>query len=363
MANRFTKEELNAIVFDYNSGMKPFELAKKYNRNSGTIIGKLQDIGVYNNTTVRLSEEDITQIATLYQNNDWDSIFNIYPKLTKSKIYSLMYRNGIKSSIPFWNDKDIEYLIANYGVIDISEIAKHLNRSYIAVVNKANKMGLITRESWSDEELQILINNYPHKTVNEMLIILPKRNRKTIVEKACELKIKNVLIYSDEDKQFVITNYKNMTDIEMSKILKRSPKSIMFLRYRLGLFKQSEVTCFSNFKDVFRKCIGSWKQKSMEQCNYKCVVSGRNFDHIHHLYSFATICQEALSEMNIDLTQPFTIYQDKMEMIIEGFVSIHNSYPLGVCLSKEIHNEFHKRYGNRNNTPQQWENFIKSYNG
>lgn len=363
MAKRFTKEELNAIILDYNNGMKPFELAIKYHRNSGTIIGKLQDIGVYDNTTVRLSENDISQIATLYQSKDWDAIFQLYPKLTKSKIYSLMSRNGIKSPIALWEDKDVEYLIANYSVIDIDEIAKHLNRSYMAVVNKANKIGLSTREYWSDEELQILINNYPYKTVDEMLVILPKRNRKTIVEKACELKIKNVSIYSDEDKQFVIAHYKNMTDIEMSQTLKRSPKSITSLRYRLGLFKQSEATCFSNFKEVFRKCIGSWKEKSMERCNYKCVVSGRDFDHIHHLYSFATICQEALSEMNVDLTQPFTVYQDKMEKIIEGFIAVHNSYPLGVCLSKEIHNEFHKRYGNRNNTPQQWENFIESYNG
>lgn len=33
-SKRFSKEELDAIIFDYQNGMKPFELAMKYNRNS-----------------------------------------------------------------------------------------------------------------------------------------------------------------------------------------------------------------------------------------------------------------------------------------------------------------------------------------
>ena len=362
MAKKFSKEELDSIIFDYKNGMKPFELAKKYGRNSGTIIGKLQDIGVYHNTTIRLSDEEVSQIIVLYRERDWSGIFNLYPNLTKQKVHILMSRAGVRSSV-FWGSEDVEYLKANYGKVDINDIAKHLNRSYVAVTTKANKMGLATREYWSDNELKILRENYPYKTVDEMLIMLPQRNRKTIIEKASELKIKNVLMYSDEDKQFVVNHYKNMTDAEIAGLLNRTSKSITFLRYRLGLFKQPELNCLCNFKDVFRKCIGSWKEKSMEQCNYKCVVTGGNFDHIHHLYSFAVICQEALSLMDIDLTQPFAVYQDKMDEIIKGFITIHDSYPLGVCLSKEVHDEFHRMYGNRNNTPQQWENFIKSYNG
>lgn len=363
MAKKFTEDELTAIIDDYHNGMKSFELAKKYNRNSGTIIGKLQDLGVYNNTTIRLSQDDVSQIIELYRNGDWDRIFEHYPKMDKNKIYSLMSNKGIKREGIFWEDEDVEFLQSNYNTLDLKEISKALNRSYSAIISKANKLGLSTRESWSDDELSVLKENYPYKTVDEMLSLLPKRNRKTIIEKASELKIKNAATYSDKDKQFVIDHYKNMTDNELSIRLNRTPKSISFLRYRLGLFKQSEVSCFGNFKEVFRKCIGLWKEKSMKQCNYKCVITGKAFDHIHHLYSFATICQEALSMADVDLSCSFDSYQSRMNEIIDIFVSIHDSYPLGVCLSKEIHDDFHRKYGNRNNTPQQWESFIKSYNG
>lgn len=363
MAKKFTEDELNSIIKDYQNGMKPVELAKKYNRNSGTIIGKLQDLGVYNNVTIRLSQDDISQISELYQIGDWNKIFELYPKITKNKVYSLMSSKGIKKESVFWKDEDVEFLESHYNTLDLKEISKVLNRSYMAVVNKANKLGLFTREFWSEDELQILKENYPYKTLDEMLCLLPKRNRKTISEKASELKIKNITTYSDKDKQFVIDHYKSMTDDEISVCLNRTAKSISFLRYRLGLFKQTETSCLCNFKEVFRKCIGLWKEKSMKQCGYKCVVTGNSFDHIHHLYSFATICQEALSKAEVDLSRPFDSYQSQMSEIIKTFVDIHDSYPLGVCLSKEVHDEFHRKYGNRNNTPQQWENFIKSYNG
>ena len=45
MAKRFTETELNNIIKDYNNGngLKPYQLAKKYDRLSGTIIYKLKD--------------------------------------------------------------------------------------------------------------------------------------------------------------------------------------------------------------------------------------------------------------------------------------------------------------------------------
>ena len=42
MIRKFTDKELNNIIDDYKNGMCPKDLSIKYNRNSGTIIGKLQ---------------------------------------------------------------------------------------------------------------------------------------------------------------------------------------------------------------------------------------------------------------------------------------------------------------------------------
>lgn len=54
MAKRFfTKEELDNIIKDYDNGngLRPFELAKKYDRNPSSISNKLKDLGLYKYTT------------------------------------------------------------------------------------------------------------------------------------------------------------------------------------------------------------------------------------------------------------------------------------------------------------------------
>ena len=42
---------------------------------------------------------------------------------------------------------------------------------------------------------------------------------------------------------------------------------------------------------------------------------------------------------------------------------VHSKYPLGICVRKDIHIQFHQIYGSGYNTEQQWNQFIKdNYN-
>lgn len=110
-----------------------------------------------------------------------------------------------------------------------------------------------------------------------------------------------------------------------------------------------------------RGILKQWKQDSMKECNYKCVITGKPFANIHHLYSFSQIVQDTLAELNLPVHSTIAEYsEDELKQISDKFIEIHYRYPLGVCLSKEIHNLFHKEYG-KNNTPEQFEEFKQRY--
>lgn len=72
-----------------------------------------------------------------------------------------------------------------------------------------------------------------------------------------------------------------------------------------------------------------WRNKIKEQANYTCDCCGKHGGnlHSHHLYSYS-------------------IYKDLR-------TDIHN----GVCLCEHCHKEFHKLYGNRHNTKEQYKEF------
>ena len=69
-AKRFSNEEINNIICDYQNGMKPYELAKKYHRDAGTLIGKLQSLGIYKYTTHRFTDEEINLLRLYYTTED-----------------------------------------------------------------------------------------------------------------------------------------------------------------------------------------------------------------------------------------------------------------------------------------------------
>lgn len=109
-----------------------------------------------------------------------------------------------------------------------------------------------------------------------------------------------------------------------------------------------------------RNQIDDWKKDSMEFHNYTCVITGRNFDEIHHLYSFREIIKETLSELGWEYGKTLEeCSEEELERLREAIIHNNNKYGLGVCLTKEAHKLFHDLYGYGGNTPEQFEEFKK----
>ena len=79
---KITQELLEKIIVDYKNGMTPKQMSDKYIINAGTIISRLQSIGIYKNTTYRFTEADLQYLKDHYPKED------IIMK--KRKILSLM---------------------------------------------------------------------------------------------------------------------------------------------------------------------------------------------------------------------------------------------------------------------------------
>ena len=100
----------------------------------------------------------------------------------------------------------------------------------------------------------------------------------------------------------------------------------------------------------------------MIACKYKCVLTGGHFDEIHHIHGLNLILNETLEKLNINIKPNMDDYtKDELKLILNTFREIQAKYPLGVCLTKACHKEFHDTYGYGDNTQEQWDDFIFAY--
>lgn len=101
-----------------------------------------------------------------------------------------------------------------------------------------------------------------------------------------------------------------------------------------------------------------WQKLSMEACNYKCVITGKNFDQIHHLHPFRNIVDECFQILGLEQLTATADYSTEDFDAIKSMMNVlHEKYGYGQCLLESIHKLFHNNFGYSNNTPQQFEEF------
>ncbi len=114
-----------------------------------------------------------------------------------------------------------------------------------------------------------------------------------------------------------------------------------------------------------RNNIKIWKYDSMKNCYYKCIISNEkiNWD-IHHLYSFSKIVDETIKLSGLPIYEEINLYtNEELKLLIDICLELHYKYGLGVCISKELHYEFHSIYGRKNFTPEDFYEFYKFKTG
>lgn len=263
-------------------------------------------------------------------------------------------------------------------------------------------------ENWSKEETKLFIDRYPHYTNAELIeIFYHDKTEKSLWDKAYRhnivkseetylrgRKIQAEKLYGINSPLYGLirsdeTKLKNSIAIsERYKLngswLKGKSKSgdmrrhMSLIKTKLGKWKGKNNPRYLNpLKESenpnwkggitplsfwLRNQLGDWKKDSMESCNYKCVMTGKNFDEIHHLTSFKQIINETLEELGFEKTKTLEEYSsEELEILRVSIIKNNYKYGLGVCLKSNLHKLFHDCYGYGNNTPEQFKEFKARY--
>lgn len=108
-----------------------------------------------------------------------------------------------------------------------------------------------------------------------------------------------------------------------------------------------------------REYIKPWNKDSMKYCNYKSIISGKRFNHIHHVNkSFSEIVELTFEIANIEVKKTIVEYtSEELEKLEKICLMLHYFLGPGICLTEEEHKLFHSLYGKHDNTKEQFEEF------
>lgn len=370
MAIRFTEKVIKEIIEDYQNGMTLKDLGDKYNRNPSSIVGKLKTIGIFKHSKTYYSEEDIEFLKYNYPLGNYGIIFKKFPLMTITALRSTCSKLKIGADHFHWTKEEEETLEKNYPCVSPEEMVQLLNNrfTYEAIQTKAfKKFGFSKNMDWTNEELEVVRRYYSIEPTQEVLKKLPNRTRNALVSKANQLNIrayfKLLTNWTKEEEQFVIDNWETMSDKQIGEELNRKDCAIKDKRLSLSLVrcKHYNGTSYDGLNKYLRGQIGVWKSNSMQNCNYKCILTGSKNFVIHHLYSFSSIMNEVVEENNFQLRDKLCEYTiDELRFITEKIIKKHNQYPLGICVEQNLHKLFHREYG-QITKPEMWNDFVKNY--
>jgi hypothetical protein len=216
----------------------------------------------------------------------------------------------------------------------LRSVCRECNKNYGHFMEE----GYDKKSYFNEDENRLFTHRYPIHTNEELIsLFYPNETNKTLQNRASRLGI-------------------NKTD-EILKITRdNTGKKISGINSHLWNGGVTDINRFLRYN------CKQWKNDTMKKSNYMCEITKLSFDTIHHLYNFQNIRNEVLEECNIPEKETIYEYSEsEMEKLISVNGKIHFKYGLGVCLCTEIHTLYHKIYGRKNNSNNEFEEFKERY--
>ncbi len=267
-----------------------------------------------------------------------------------------------------WSSEDDEVLRVYYRIIPTKDIIEKLSvkRDVYAIRRRAQYIGLSSSREWSEAEERLLEENYSVRPMIEMASLLPGRTRPSIIGKARTMNLLSYFYithnYSNEEEKYLRENYLLKSNEELAKDLNRTVSGIAQHLLYLDLHRPTEINGYKNLSNYIRARLVPWRDQYKRDNNYTCAISGsRSNIVVHHIRGFNIILSEAMENIGMEIREEICDYsQNELDKIFEEYMSVQESYNQYICLSENIHKEFHKIYGYGNNTEQQWNEFLNN---
>lgn len=191
----------------------------------------------------------------------------------------------------FWSEQEEDILRDNWGKKNIDELVTMLpGRTAEAIYHKARQWGLTKKHpNYSATEDQILIEHYSKLSDEELMELLPGRSADSIRTRASRLELKKESLYTEAEDNFLRQFYAASTDEEMQKLLPgRSIESIKSRAYHLRLMKQSRWTSNEKQKlrDLYPEASRAEIMAALPGRTWQAIISKASSMKIHRLTPF-----------------------------------------------------------------------------
>lgn len=269
----------------------------------------------------------------------------------------------------YWSEEDSEILRNNYKKIKYRDMVGMFSKPYTyeEIQRRAGNMKIVESRLWAPEEKQILIDNYHKVSMEEIQQMLPNKSPSAILGQARQLNLKSLHylthIYTEADNQYLRDNYLTKTNAELAEVLGHNANGIAQHLWLLKLYRPVDIDNYLNLAKFVRQRNAVWRKEKQKECNRICQISGQQGQTvIHHIYGFNKILSEAISIEDLPPKSKLSDYsEEELNNLLQTFWELQDKYNSYICISKDIHIKFHKLYGYGDNTPEQWDEFIKTY--
>lgn len=248
---KLTDDEINTIINDYKNNIELTTIANKFDINTSRILTELKKKKIPTRTN-RWTEVQINRLYELYPHSSWDILINEFSPFRKEDILTKASSLGIDRECYGYSEEQENFLIKNYEKYPIKQLSDMLGKTEGSITSKANKLGLKRVEKWSNEEIGILEEHYATTRINDLITLLPSRNRNTIIEKANHLGLR-------KEKEVVRSN-------NVKKIRKKLLSNLNELATKLGRTPTSiEVNeLLSSGASAYHRYFGSYSNACKE---------------------------------------------------------------------------------------------------